>query len=100
MNRILDVGIQKRLDLLDELIDTLEREKEAAGDDDLPRDVEEAKEVQQMAREDYSRGDVVEALLEVYRAECCLFFGWQELKSHKALMDEIGKVLADVGNEV
>lgn len=90
---ILHPGLQKRLDLLDELIDTLEREKGEAKDDDLPHDVEEAKEVQQMARDDYSRGDLQKAFLEVCRAEYCLFFGRQELTNHKALMDEIGKAL-------
>ena len=89
MNHILHAGIQKELDLLDELIDTLQREKEAAGDNDQPRDVEEAREVQQMAREDYSRGDFQKAFLEVFRAKYCLFFGGQELAGHKALMEEI-----------
>ncbi len=86
-------GLQKKLDLLDELIDTLEREKAAAGDDDLPSDIEEAKQVQQMAREDYSRGVLQKALLESQRAEYCVFFGRSELDSWKRLVTEIGKAL-------
>ena len=93
MNHILHTGLQKRLDLLDEEIDTLEREKRVAGDDDLPRDLEEAKEVQQMAREDYSRGQFLDALLKIHRAEYCLFFGRQELADHKALFEELRKAL-------
>jgi len=95
MNHILHAGLQRELDLLDGLIDTLHRDKEAAGDRDQPRDVEEAREVLQMAREDYSRGDSAKAFLEVCRAKYCLFFGAEELASHKALTEEIGKVFAD-----
>ncbi len=75
MNSILHAALQKKLDLLDELIDTLERDKEALGDDDLPGDIEEAKQVQQMAREDYSRGELQKALLEAQRAEYLRLFG-------------------------
>ena len=95
MNHILHAGLQKELDLLDELIDTLQREKEAAGDRDQPRDVEEAREVLQMAREDYSREDFNTAFLRVFRAKYCLFFGAEELAGHNKLMEEIGKALAD-----
>lgn len=41
MNPIRLAALQKKLDFLDEFIDTLDREKKAAGDSDLYRDVEE-----------------------------------------------------------
>jgi hypothetical protein len=56
MDRILHARLQKRLDLLDEEIDALERDKDQAGDDNLPRDLEEAKEIRQIARDDYGGG--------------------------------------------
>ena len=49
MNNIHQVALQKKLDLPGEDIDTLTRDKESAGDDDLPGDIEEAKEFLRMA---------------------------------------------------
>lgn len=60
--------IQRKLDYRDETINTLEREQAAAGDDDVHGDVEEAKEVLQMAREAYSRGELQLAWLLAERA--------------------------------
>ena len=97
MNRVLHEGLQKRLDLLDEEIDTLAREKEIAGDDDQPRDLEEAREVQQMAREDYSNGEFLNALLRIHRVEYCLYWGRDELARNKALLDELSKTIAGEG---
>lgn len=93
MNHILHPALQKRLDLLDEVIDTLERDKNAAGDSDLPRDLEEAKQVQQMAREDYSRGNFEKAYSEIVRSEFCLFFGRKDLARHRAFWNELGEAL-------
>lgn len=84
------VVLQKKLDFLDEVIDTLEREKAATGDDDLPGDINEAKEVQQMAREAYSRGELNNAWLLAERAEYCIsVLGRVELDSWNKMMAEI-----------
>lgn len=93
MDRILHARLQKRLDLLDEEIDALERDKDQAGDDNLPRDLEEAKEIRQIARDDYGGGFFLKALFEVHRAEWYLFFGSQRLTTHNVLLDELGKAL-------
>jgi hypothetical protein len=85
--------LQKKLDFLDELIDTLEREKAEAGDDDLPQDIEEAKQIQQSARESYSRGEFQTAWLQTVRAEYCIFLGRTELESWKRLLVSIGEAL-------
>lgn len=87
MNNIRHARLQKKLNLLDELIDTLERDDKEAGYDDLPGAIEEARQVQQMAREDYSRGELQKALLEAQRAEYCVFFGRSELDSWKHLIN-------------
>jgi hypothetical protein len=93
MSHIRHAVLQKKLDHLDEFIDTLERDKQTAGDGDLPRDIEEAKEVLQMARQDYSRGEFQRAWLEAERAEFCVFMGRSELSQWKELMAAIGDTL-------
>lgn len=86
--------LQRKLDFLDELIDSLEREKADAGDDDLPQDIEEAKQIQQEARETYSRGEFQTAWLQAVRAEyCILFLGRTELESWNRLLASIGEAL-------
>lgn len=93
--QILHAGFQKKLDGLDELIDTLKREKEKERDADL-REVEEAKEVLQMAREDYSRGDrasLQTSWLRAERAECMVYFGRQGLERWMELFASVTEAL-------
>jgi hypothetical protein len=66
MSQIRPAALQRKLDFLDET---------AAGDDDLMGDIEEAGEVQQMARETYSRSELQKAWIPAERAEYCVFFG-------------------------
>lgn len=89
---ILDEEIQRRLDFLDEYIDTLERDKKAAGDNDLSV-IQEAKEIHQKARERYGNKDYRGAWTGIVWAEACLQVGAAELESIKKLFREIDDAL-------
>jgi len=91
-SEILHKGLRTKLDGLDELIDTLEREKNKERDTDL-RETDEAKEVLQIAREYYSRHDLQTALLVAMRAEWLVFCGEQDLNHRKMLITEIEETL-------
>jgi hypothetical protein len=93
MQHIRHAVIQRKLDDMDETIDTLAREKAAASDDDLAGDLEEARQIQQRAREEYSRGEFHNALLSIYRADFCLCLGREALTKWKDLLADIGKAL-------
>jgi hypothetical protein len=93
MSQIRHAALQRKLDFLDELIDTLHREKQAARDDDLMGDIEEAREVQQMSREAYSRNELQKAWILAERAEWCVFFGREALGKWEELMTELGELL-------
>lgn len=88
MSGIRGVFLQKKLDLMDVTIGALEQEKAAVGDKDLPRDIEEAKNVLHIAREAYNRGALVDAWLLSERAEYCVaVLGRIELETWKNMMD-------------
>ena len=94
-SQILHAGLQRKLDGLDELIDTLEREKRKERDTDL-REIEEAKEVLQMAREDYSRGDrasLQTSWLRAERAEYLVYFGQQGLERWTELFAAVAEAM-------
>jgi hypothetical protein len=86
-------ALQTRLNLLDERIAALERQKAAAGDDDQPQDIEEAKQLLQSACESYSRGDFQMALGRATRVEQCLSLAHTELESCNRTMTAIGETL-------
>lgn len=92
LNKLLNTEIQRRLDFLDEFIDTLGREKQAEGDEDLSV-IEEAKGVQQTAREHYSRGDLKKAWTGIYWAESCILVGQSDLASYRKVSAEIEELL-------
>ena len=88
------VPLQMKLDRLDELIDTLEREKVKAGDDDLTQDMEEARQMQQAARESYSRGEFGKAWRQTIQAEHSLFLGRKALDNRNRLIAAIDEALS------
>jgi hypothetical protein len=78
--------LERRLGFLDELIDTLECERAEEGDDDIPQNIEEMKQIRQSARESYSRGELQTAWLQTIRAEYCVFQGRTEVESWNRLL--------------
>jgi len=94
MSAILDAEIQRRLDFLDGYIDSLEQAKAEAGDKDLSI-IEEAKQIQQKARENYSQRNFKLAWAGIFWAESCILeVGAAELESSKALFRKIDDTLA------
>ena len=89
---ILDQALQKRLDYLDWLIAELEREKPKATI--LPEDIDNAKQMQQAARESYNRRDFERAWLQAITAEYeVLIEGQIELQSWNRLVSDIRRML-------
>jgi len=93
MNQIFNQELQRRLDFLDEYIDTLEREKQAAGDNDLSV-IEEAKSIHQKARQHYSQGELRKAWQGVFWSEGCILCGHTELADWNNLSSSIDKLLS------
>jgi hypothetical protein len=96
--KIRHFALQRKLDYLDEIIDSFELDKHAeyerhAAKDDDTRDVEEAKQLQQMAREDYNRGEFLKAWFEAARAEECIVFGRGSLDNLQWLERAISEAL-------
>lgn len=93
MSKSFHPEIQRRLDFLDEYIDSLEREKREAGDTDISV-VEEAKGIHRMAREHYSRAEYREAWSGITWAEACILgVGRYELESYKSLSRKVDQIL-------
>ncbi len=93
MTEILNREIQRRLDFLDEYIDTLERAKQADGDEDVSI-IDEAKSIHQKARECYSQGELQKAWSGIYWAEGCIICGKSELAAWKELSSKIDELLS------
>ncbi len=88
MDSMIQLALQQKLDFLDELIDTLQRDQQAVEYND-PRDIDEAKAFQQMAREDYSRGEFRKAWFEADHAEYLTFFGRSDLDKFSLIRVQI-----------
>jgi len=84
--------IQRRLDFLDETIDTLEREKTESGDHDRSM-VEEARRIQQVAREHFSLSDLEKANYGITWAESCIGVGRRELGGRQKVQAAIEALL-------
>lgn len=93
MNKVLHSLLQRKLDFLDESIDTLAREKTASGDDDFIGDIDEAQQLQQMARQSYSQGEMDKAFAEAARAERAVFVGREALDRWNKLTIELDEIL-------